>query len=247
MCEKHNKPCLYLRPQKKRGPAKGYRSTLNSLNESAAAWGAALNLIPSLGPVIEGYLKAPEGQRLIQAIRDPKQQDFFIRSWQESGVFRAFFSTNESTPEIQNGSHLNPEGQDVGELPELTEPPSIQELQDLQNMQASLQDPRAIQAMRAVQRAPQPHQHHAMTGGPDHQNAQMPLQYDGDLPIDIPPHAMPQSMMGHHGSGVAKSPAMTTVSSHSYGDITVPKFTTQRSDRPSLSLSDIVARDAARS
>ncbi|KAF3767464.1 hypothetical protein M406DRAFT_251945 [Cryphonectria parasitica EP155] len=90
-CERHNKSCLYLRPQKKRGPAQGYRSALHTLRESAAAWGAALNLIPSLGPVVEGYLRQPEGRRLVKAIKDPAQQEFFIQAWQQSGVFKTFF------------------------------------------------------------------------------------------------------------------------------------------------------------
>ncbi len=46
------------------------------MRESAAAWGAALNLIPSLGPVIEGYLKKDEGRRLVKAIKDPQQHQF---------------------------------------------------------------------------------------------------------------------------------------------------------------------------
>ncbi|CAK7217264.1 hypothetical protein SBRCBS47491_003105 [Sporothrix bragantina] len=95
-CERHGKTCLYLRPQKKRGPAQGYRSALHSMRESAAAWGAALNLIPSLGPVIEGYLQKEEGKRLIRAIKDPQQQEFFIQSWQQSSVFKSFFGDEES-------------------------------------------------------------------------------------------------------------------------------------------------------
>ena len=64
---------------------------MHTLRESAAAWGAALNLIPSLGPVVEGYLKQPEGKRLIKAIKDPTQQEFFIQAWQQSTVFKTFF------------------------------------------------------------------------------------------------------------------------------------------------------------
>lgn len=96
-CQRHNKSCLYLRPQKKRGPAQGYRSALHTLRESAAAWGAALNLIPSLGPVVEGYLKQPEGRRLVKAIKDPAQQEFFIQAWQQSGVFKTFFPDEASS------------------------------------------------------------------------------------------------------------------------------------------------------
>jgi len=86
-----------LRPQKKRGPAQGYRTALHTMRESAAAWGVALNLIPSLGPVIEGYLKqSEEGKRLAKAIKDPQQQEFFIQAWQQSGVFKAFFGDDGS-------------------------------------------------------------------------------------------------------------------------------------------------------
>ncbi|KKY34206.1 putative quinic acid utilization activator [Diaporthe ampelina] len=105
-CERHNKSCLYLRPQKKRGPAQGYRSALHTLRESAAAWGAALNLIPSLGPVVEGYLKQPEGKRLVKAIRDPAQQEFFIQAWQQSGSLG--FAPNETLEDFLDMS-FNPE------------------------------------------------------------------------------------------------------------------------------------------
>jgi len=98
-CERHNKPCLYLRPQKKRGPAQGYRTALQGLRESAAAWGAALQLIPSLGPVVEGYLQGAEGRRLAQAVKDPTQQEFFIQAWQHSGVYKAFFGDNPPSQE----------------------------------------------------------------------------------------------------------------------------------------------------
>lgn len=59
-----------------------------------------MNLIPSLGPVVEGYLKQPEGRRLIQVIKDPAQQEFFIQAWQQSGVFKTFFGddASEETP-----------------------------------------------------------------------------------------------------------------------------------------------------
>ncbi len=94
------KQCHYLRPQKKRGPAQGYRNALHTMRQSAAAWGVALNLIPSLGPVIEGYIKgSKEGRRLAEAVKDPQQQEFFIQAWQQSGVFKAFFGEEEAAPD----------------------------------------------------------------------------------------------------------------------------------------------------
>ncbi|EFX03999.1 quinic acid utilization activator [Grosmannia clavigera kw1407] len=106
-CLRHGKSCLYLRPQKKRGPAQGYRSALHTMRESAAAWGAALTLIPSLGPVVEGYLKQPEGKRLVRAIRDPQQQEFFIQAWQQSTVFKTFFGDEAGSEAGDDASLCN--------------------------------------------------------------------------------------------------------------------------------------------
>jgi hypothetical protein len=187
VCEKHNKSCQYNRPQKKRGPAKGYRSTLNSLNESAAAWGAALNLIPTLGPVIESYLKTAEGSRLIRAIKDPKQQDFFIRSWQESGVFRTFFGG---------------EGPDEDEA-------------------------MGMQAMGPI-------------GFPQLQHADMRM---------IPPPPTDQRPLPQPPPPAQRSPALTTASSHSFpepGQFNLGAVMHPSAPRLSTSVSDIVARDAAR-
>lgn len=77
---------------------------MHTLRESAAAWGAALNLIPSLGPVVEGYLKQPEGRRLVKAVKDPAQQEFFIQAWQQSGVFRSFFGDDPSSADKQDAT-----------------------------------------------------------------------------------------------------------------------------------------------
>ncbi|EPE09884.1 quinic acid utilization activator [Ophiostoma piceae UAMH 11346] len=96
-CERHGKNCLYLRPQKKRGPAQGYRSALYSMRESAAAWGAVLHLVPSLAPVIEGYFKKEDGKRLIRAIKDPQQQEFYIQTWQQSSAAGPSPSSSSST------------------------------------------------------------------------------------------------------------------------------------------------------
>ncbi|CAK7211454.1 hypothetical protein SEUCBS140593_001177 [Sporothrix eucalyptigena] len=88
------------------------------MRESAAAWGAALNLIPSLGPVIEGYLQKEEGKRLIRAIKDPQQQEFFIQSWQQSSVFKSFFGDEES-PDTNEAT----EGGEVAFAPSVVPPP----------------------------------------------------------------------------------------------------------------------------
>ncbi|KAK3306672.1 uncharacterized protein B0T15DRAFT_149616 [Chaetomium strumarium] len=98
VCTKHNKPCLYLRPTKRRGPQKGYRTALNTFRESAAAWGAVLGAIPGLDALIEGHLRANGGKAIIASIKDSNQQDALITKWQQSSVFRAFFGYNGSTP-----------------------------------------------------------------------------------------------------------------------------------------------------
>ncbi|KAJ4343706.1 hypothetical protein N0V85_009828, partial [Neurospora sp. IMI 360204] len=93
VCTKHNKPCLYLRPTKRRGPQKGYRTALNTYKESAAAWGAVLGAIPGLDALIEGHLRAAgtQGKQIIASIKDANAQEGLIARWQGSGVFRAFF------------------------------------------------------------------------------------------------------------------------------------------------------------
>ena len=88
---------------------------MHTLRESAAAWGAALNLIPSLGPVVEGYLKQPEGKRLIKAIKDPTQQEFIIQAWQQSTVFKTFFG-DESEADKSNSAE---NGDSAAEPPQL--------------------------------------------------------------------------------------------------------------------------------
>ncbi|EAQ88169.1 hypothetical protein CHGG_04788 [Chaetomium globosum CBS 148.51] len=101
VCTKHNKPCLYLRPTKRRGPQKGYRTALNSYKESAAAWGAVLGAIPGLDALIEGHLRATAGNAVIASIKDSNQQDALIAKWQQSSVFKAFFGHNGPPPALQ--------------------------------------------------------------------------------------------------------------------------------------------------
>ncbi len=95
VCEKHDKPCLYLRPTKRRGPQKGYRTALNTYKESAAAWGAVLNSIPGLDALIEGHLRSDKGNQLLKSIKDPNQQETLISTWQQSSVFKAFFGQDD--------------------------------------------------------------------------------------------------------------------------------------------------------
>lgn len=91
VCEKHNKECNYLRPTKRRGPQKGYRTALNTYKESAAAWGAVLGAIPGLDALIEGHLRTDSGRALLKTIKDASQQDTLISRWQQSTVFKTFF------------------------------------------------------------------------------------------------------------------------------------------------------------
>ncbi|KAK4181854.1 hypothetical protein QBC36DRAFT_608 [Triangularia setosa] len=98
VCTKHNKPCLYLRPTKRRGPQKGYRTALNTYKESAAAWGAVLDAIPGLDALIEGHLRGIAGKSMISAIKDSNQQEALINKWQQSSVFKAFFGHNGLAP-----------------------------------------------------------------------------------------------------------------------------------------------------
>ncbi|KAL2260697.1 hypothetical protein VTK26DRAFT_5229 [Humicola hyalothermophila] len=98
VCTKHNKPCLYLRPMKRRGPQKGYRTALNTYKESAAAWGAVLGAIPGLDALIEGHLRGDAGKSVIASIKDSNEQEALITRWQQSSVFKAFFGHNGPPP-----------------------------------------------------------------------------------------------------------------------------------------------------
>ena len=120
MCEKHNKPCNYLRPSKRRGPQKGYRTALNTYKESAAAWGVVLGAIPGLDALIEGHLRSDAGKALLQSVKDPPQQDALIQRWQQSTVFKAFFPPGgedsasiedaDADPESSQGLCAMPDG-----------------------------------------------------------------------------------------------------------------------------------------
>ncbi|KAH8889735.1 hypothetical protein GQ53DRAFT_190591 [Thozetella sp. PMI_491] len=124
VCEKHDKPCLYLRPTKRRGPQKGYRTALNTYKESAAAWGAVLNSIPGLDALIEGHLRSEKAGQLLKAIRDPGQQDGLIAAWQQSSVFKAFFgqeaSATAALAKCEPAMSLDAEEEDEEEEPRTT-------------------------------------------------------------------------------------------------------------------------------
>ncbi|KAK4134406.1 hypothetical protein BT67DRAFT_380726 [Trichocladium antarcticum] len=102
ICTKHNKSCLYLRPTKRRGPQKGYRTALNTYKESAAAWGAVLGAIPGLEALIEGHLRGDAGKAVVASIKNANHQEALITNWQQSSVFKAFFGYNGPPPTGDN-------------------------------------------------------------------------------------------------------------------------------------------------
>ncbi|CAN8103072.1 unnamed protein product [Discula destructiva] len=222
-CERHNKSCLYLRPQKKRGPAQGYRSALHTLRESAAAWGAALNLIPSLGPVVEGYLKQPEGRRLVKAIKDPTQQEFFIQAWQQSGVFKTFFPDESPASGAGDDPKATPSATAPNPLMPDASPSSIAlHRQSLASHPNTLPPASGIAIPPSGPPGTQLSQTHPLHG--------LPMSgLDSNNPFDFvaPPHS-------HDGGGSSGS-GQPSNSSH------------KKSSQEAISLSDIVAKDAARS
>jgi len=130
------------------------------MRESAAAWGAALNMIPSLGPVIEGYLKqSEEGKRLAKAIKDPNQQDFFIQAWQQSGVFRAFFG-DDAAPD--GGTEAESSVAPAAAAPSL---PSLEN--PMSKPESALQ-------------------HHVPTPSPSHDGGKLPVLYKDPIPSSAP-------------------------------------------------------------
>ncbi|KAJ4421818.1 hypothetical protein N0V82_003517 [Gnomoniopsis sp. IMI 355080] len=231
-CERHNKSCLYLRPQKKRGPAQGYRSALHTLRESAAAWGAALNLIPSLGPVVEGYLKQPEGRRLVKAIKDPTQQEFFIQAWQQSGVFKTFFP-DEASASASATASASASGNRPSAIPDAAAATSIPTAspsiplphQPLSSNTSSLTSAPAtgISPPRPpVPQLSQASQPHGLSITP----------FDSSNPFGFVP---PPPSSSHDGGASSSRPRQTSSSSRN------------KPRQESISLSDIVAKDAARS
>lgn len=90
-----------MRPTKRRGPQKGYRTALNTYKESAAAWGVVLGAIPGLDALIEGHLRGENGRFLLKSVKDPAQQDALIQRWQQSTVFKTFFPSNGTAASIE--------------------------------------------------------------------------------------------------------------------------------------------------
>ncbi|KAL1868968.1 hypothetical protein VTK73DRAFT_3429 [Phialemonium thermophilum] len=113
VCERHNKICSYLRPTKRRGPQKGYRTALNTYKESAAAWGVVLGAIPGLDALIEGHLRGENGKLLLKSVKDPAQQDVLIQRWQQSTVFKTFFPGTDLTAATDRGT-IEPDDDDRG-------------------------------------------------------------------------------------------------------------------------------------
>ncbi|KLU82585.1 hypothetical protein MAPG_01657 [Magnaporthiopsis poae ATCC 64411] len=196
-CEKHGKQCLYLRPQKKRGPAQGYRNALHSMRESAAAWGAALRLVPELASLVEDAVaRTDEGRRLATAVRDPQQQESLIQSWQQSIAFKAFFGDDAAASTVGAG----------------------------ESEAESRQRPAG-----AVQAAPSAA---AMSGG---RRRQPPASLAEQPPSNADSRASQSSILTPSPSHDSSKAAHASVSSNP-----------ERS-HPSRSLSDLVAKDAARS
>ncbi|KAK3391081.1 hypothetical protein B0H63DRAFT_131502 [Podospora didyma] len=207
MCSKHNKPCLYLRPTKRRGPQKGYRTALNTYKDSAAAWGAVLGAIPGLEALIEGHLRTATGKGVVASLKDPNQQEAFINRWQESLVFRAFFGHNGSAAaansQVGEGDGANAHQQDADEddLPgdETISPPS----------------------------RPPP--------------AKRPL-------LGPNPYAIKRSLSPSYGGAAAAATATTTATATAIMDpksLSLSAPSVSRHHQARVSLSDIVARDAA--
>jgi len=134
VCTKHNKPCLYLRPTKRRGPQKGYRTALNTYKESAAAWGAVLDAIPGLDALIEGHLRGSAGKSVIAAIKDSNQQEALISKWQQSSVFKAFFVHSGPAPSAAPENNVLPsqeleDDETADDVPGIRPPPAKRILQ----------------------------------------------------------------------------------------------------------------------
>lgn len=226
------------------------------MRESAAAWGAALNLIPSLGPVIEGYLQKEEGKRLIRAIKDPQQQEFFIQSWQQSSVFKSFFGDEESGENAEGGETADvpfaPRSSSAaadstaasstdttvpsGQPPYLPPPPQTSTdggpPLDLFNMQMPPSLPQPPPSLphsaSSLSYSPHQHQHPHQHQIQQHHHQPAPLPYDPKLESLLHPH--PGDLSHPHGHSMLSSPDGMR---GGLGGI-------------HTSLSDIVARDAAR-
>lgn len=210
MCEKHNKECSYLRPTKRRGPQKGYRTALNTYKESAAAWGAVLGAIPGLDALIEGHLRTDSGRALLKTIKDASQQDALISSWQQSTVFKTFFPNSAADGgSVVAGSVAG--GEDV-------------EDEDLQlDVFSSTGGSVSKQTTQQQEQQPQQQQQQQL----QHQQHRQQQQQHMQSPI--------QPFFGFVSPAQTQSPTQPHQQAQSH------------MQREATSLSDIVAKDAARS
>lgn len=175
-----------------------------------------MNLIPSLGPVVEGYLKQPEGKRLIQVIKDPSQQEFFIQAWQQSGVFKTFFGEEAS----EDYPSATPDGASTSGVTAPTAL-SMPQLPDSSNRDNIPPDSQSVLSppplpVQQLPRAPQ-------------LDTQVMSRLESSNPFNFGPSPSPSSQDGNNRP---RRPSMAGRSK-------------QRTE--SISFSDIVARDAARS
>lgn len=150
VCTKHNKPCLYLRPTKRRGPQKGYRTALNTYKESAAAWGAVLAAIPGLDALIEGHLRGAAGKSIVSSIKDSNQQDALITRWQQSSVFRAFFGHNGPLPGTSAAAAADAAANAAAMAPATKGPPEKEEAEDDEGANENVRPPPAKRAMQTT-------------------------------------------------------------------------------------------------
>lgn len=188
---------------------------MHTLRESAAAWGAALNLIPSLGPVVEGYLKQPEGRRLVKAVKDPAQQEFFIQAWQQSGVFKSFFG-DEASADKQGATPEAP----TTSAPAVSPPIQLQQHPLASNPNHMTP---ASSSIISPPRPPMPHMAHS------HSFDHLSLPKLESNPFNFAPTPSPSSQ---DGGNRQKNPSVTG---------------RNKPRQESISLSDIVAKDAVRS
>lgn len=148
VCTKHNKPCLYLRPTKRRGPQKGYRTALNTYKESAAAWGAVLAAIPGLDALIEGHLRGTAGKSIVSSIKDSNQQDALITRWQQSSVFRAFFGHNGPLPGTAAAAAAEAAANAAVMVPATKGAPEKEEAEDDEDADENVRPPPAKRTMQ---------------------------------------------------------------------------------------------------
>ena len=164
------------------------------MRESAAAWGAVLHLVPSLAPVIEGYFKKEDGKRLIRAIKDPQQQEFYIQTWQQSSVFKTFFGDDSPCDDLDQDSAAQPTG--------TTAPPEEAVANHAEQFQTQSQPQQQAHELQHQQQHQQ-HQHHQQ-----HHQQHYQQQQSVQNSIPMPPTHQPSS---HSIAPAAPSPTGRTM------------------------------------